>query len=141
MASFKGHIAKIRKLSGPEFSKPVKLEMAHAVKRFIGRRFSSQTDPRGKRWQSRKDNLPHKILDKSGALKESWQKARVFYTVTGFSISNKGVNYSAVHQTGRSQPTQMVARQVFPTDGTSPKVLNREFKKIVRRHQKKIMSK
>jgi phage gpG-like protein len=112
--------------------------MAQAVKVFIDRRFESKTGPRGYRWSRRKDRLPHPLMDKTGKLRAGWQKARVTYTATGFSISNR-VPYAAVHQTGRSVPSEMDARQVFPTDGNTPKILQKEFEVIVRKHQKRIM--
>lgn len=140
MGSFDAHILRIEKLGGVEHRRELCKAMGKEVKKFVLRRFSSKTDPRGHRWKKRTRAYAHPILDETGEMRKGWSSAPVRMTVRGFSISNTaGGSRARYHQTGtrnKDGTTRMPARQVFPTDGTTPKVLMAEFRRVVKRVHK-----
>ena len=139
MVSFKGHIIHINHLASEEFRREIAKEMGKEVKRFVMLRFKSKTGPRGHRWKHRTRHYEHPILDETGEMKRGWSSAPVRVTAKGFSISNRaGGGKAKYHQTGTER---MPARRVYPIDGTTPKVVHAEFKRIIKRAQKRQMSK
>lgn len=92
--------------------------------------FIRETDPRGRRWAKRKDNLSHPILDLTGAMKRGLEIdiRGPNIVATNNVVSKQGRPYPLFHQIGTPN---MTARKSLP-DAALSRYWRTEFDKTVR---------
>jgi hypothetical protein len=121
---------KLQRLSA-DGAKIARAAIASNIRDSIAEGFERKVNPMGQAWAPRKDNLPHPLLQLTGAMAKGYHidVKGPNLVITNNVVSDKGRPYPWFHQRGT---VKMVARKTLPDKALSPH-WKAEFDKTVRK--------